>query len=79
MYKFKTNKETKELEMIKEGMNIHSSVLAKKDFEDIFTREFARFEFFSLQARIDNGNETEEDATKYNLLSSEFNFDYVSS
>lgn len=75
MYKFKTNKETKKLELYNETMNTHSSILAIKNFDTIFTREYARFEFFSLQAKIDNGTNSKEEEEKYCLLRDTFNFD----
>lgn len=74
MYKFKTNTETKDLEMIKEVMNIHPSVIDKIAFDEIFTREYARFEYFSLLAKIMNGTNTAEEEKKFSLLCDEFKF-----
>ena len=74
MYNFKTNYETKELEMIKEVMNVHPSIIDKVLFDKVFTREYARFEYFSLLAKIMNGTNTAEDEKKFDLLCDEFNF-----
>lgn len=74
MYTFKTNNETKNLEMIKETMNVHPSIIDKKAFDTIFTREYARFEYFSLLTKIMNGTNTTEDEKKYNLLCDNFSF-----
>ena len=75
MYKFKTNKETGKQELYNETMNIHSSVLATKAFDAIFSREYARYEFFSLQAKIDNGTNSKEEEEKYSLLCDTFGFE----
>ena len=72
MYSYKINKKTKELELVTEMMNIHPSVIDTKKFDEIFTREYARFEFFQLQAKIMNGKATTDDETKFNLLVDEF-------
>lgn len=79
MYKFKTNKETGKQEIYNETMNTHSSVIAQKDFDTIFTREYARFEFFGLQAKIDNGTNSKEEEEKYCLLRDTFDFDSTTS
>lgn len=75
MYKFKTNKETGKQEIYNETMNVHSSVIAQKNFDTIFTREYARFEFFGLQAKIDNMTNSKEEEEKYCLLRDTFGFD----
>ena len=74
MYNFKINHDTKELEMVKEVMNVHPSIIDKKKFDEIFTREYARFEYFSLLAKIMNGTNTSDDEKKYSLLCNAFNF-----
>ena len=74
MYNFKINHDTKELEMVKETMNVHPSIIDKKKFDEIFTREYARFEYFSLRCKYDNDNATPDDIEKMNLLENEFNF-----
>lgn len=74
MYTFKINHETKELEMIKEQMNCHQSIIDKKIFDTIFTREYARFEYFSLLAKINNCTSTPDDEKKYSILCDNFNF-----
>ena len=74
MYNFKINHDTKELEMVKESMNVHQSIIDKKNFDEIFTREYARFEYFSLLAKIMNGTNTAEDEKKYSLLCDTFDF-----
>ena len=74
MYKFKTNNKTKEIEMVKEQMNCHPSIIDKVLFDKIFTREYARFEYFSLLAKIMNCKNTKDDEKKWRLLSDEFNF-----
>lgn len=74
MYKFKTNNETKELEMVNEMMNCHPSIIDKSLFDAVFTREYARFEYFSLLAKIMNCTSTTDDEKKYSLLSDEFDF-----
>lgn len=75
MYNFKINHETKDLEMVKEAMNCHPSIIDKKAFDTIFTREYARFEYFSLLAKIMNCTNTAEDEKKYSLLCDNFTFD----
>ena len=75
MYNFKINHDTKELEMVKEAMNVHPSIIDKKAFDTIFTREYARFEYFSLLAKIMNGTNTAEEEKKYSLLCDNFNFE----
>lgn len=75
MYIFKTNKETKKLEMVVEPMNIHSSVIARKSFDDVFSREYARYEYFSLLAKSLNGNANKDDDTKLGLICERFKFD----
>lgn len=75
MYNFKINHETKDLEMIKETMNVHPSIIDKKAFDEIFTREYARFEYFSLLAKIMNCTNTAEDEKKYSLLCDNFTFE----
>ena len=75
MYNFKINHETKDLEMVKEAMNCHPSIIDKKKFDEIFTREYARFEYFSLLAKIMNCTNTAEDEKKYSLLCDNFTFD----
>lgn len=68
MYSYKINKETKKLELVTEMMNVHPSIIDTKKFDAIFTREYARFEYFQLLAKIDNGTNTTEDFDKYELL-----------
>lgn len=75
MYNFKINHDTKELEMVKEVMNVHPSIIDKKTFDEVFTREYARFEYFSLLAKIMNATNTADDEKKYSLLCDNFNFD----
>ena len=75
MYNFKINHDTKELEIIKEAMNCHPSIIDKNKFDEIFTREYARFEYFSLLAKIMNCTNTAEDEKKYSLLCDNFDFD----
>lgn len=75
MYNFKINHDTKELELVKEQMNVHPSIIDKKAFDDVFTREYARFEYFSLLAKIMNATNTAEDEKKYSLLCDNFTFD----
>ena len=74
MYVFKTNNETKELEMVKEQMNLHPSIIDKVLFDKVFTREYARFEYFSLLAKIMNATNTAEEEKKFGLLCDEFKF-----
>lgn len=74
MYNFKINQETKALEMIKEVMNVHPSIVDKKAFDTIFTREYARFEYFSLLAKVMNATDTKDDEKKYSLICDNFNF-----
>lgn len=76
MYNIKANKETKELQIIKEEMNVHSSIIDKKTFDDVFTREFARFEYFALLAKSENGKTSDDDETKLTLLADTFKFDH---
>ena len=45
-----------------------------KTFDEVFTREYARFEYFSLLAKVTNGTNTVEDEKKWRLLSDEFDF-----
>lgn len=75
MYNFKINHDTKNLEMVKETMNVHPSIIDKQAFDEVFTREFARFEYFSLLAKIMNGTNTVDDEKKYSLLCDNFTFD----
>ena len=75
MYKFKTNKTEGTIEIYNELMNTHSSVLAINDFDKIFSREYARFEYFSLLAKSENGTSTGEDEAKIKLLTRKFDFD----
>ena len=75
MYNFKINHDTKELEMVKEQMNLHPSIIDKVLFDEVFTREYARFEYFSLLAKIMNCTNTVEDEKKWRLLSDEFTFE----
>lgn len=75
MYNFKINHETKELEIVKEQMNCHPSIIDAKKFDEIFTREYARFEYFSLLAKIMNATNTAEDEKKYSLLCDNFTFE----
>lgn len=74
MYNFKINNQSKELELVKEMMNCHPSVIDKKGFDEVFTREYARFEYFSLLAKIMNATNTAEDEKKYSLLCDNFTF-----
>ena len=67
MYGFKTNNETKEMEMIMEMMNVHPSIIDKKTFDEVFTREYARFEYFSLLAKVMNCTNTAEDEKKQRM------------
>ena len=60
--------------MVKEAMNVHPSVIDVKTFDEVFTREYARFEYFSLLAKIMNCKNTKDDEKKWRLLSDEFNF-----
>lgn len=75
MYNFKINHDTKELEMVKEQMNLHPSIIDKVLFDEVFTREYARFEYFSLLAKIMNCTNTKDDEKKWRLLSDEFTFE----
>ena len=75
MYNFKINHDTKEIEMVKEQMNCHPSIIDKKTFDKVFTREYARFEYFSLLAKVMNGTNTAEDDKKYSLLCDNFTFE----
>ena len=75
MYNFKINHETKEIEMVKEQMNLHPSIIDKVLFDEVFTREYARFEYFSLLAKIMNCTSTTDDEKKYSLLCDDFTFD----
>ena len=79
MYGFKKNNETKEIEMVKEVINMHPSIIDKKTFDEVFTREYARFEYFSLLAKVMNGTNTVEDDKKFSLLCDEFNFNELDS
>lgn len=75
MYNFKKNKETGKFELVRNDFNVHSSVIAKKAFDDAFSREFARFEYFGLLAKYNNDNANSEDMEKIALLESAFGFD----
>ena len=73
MYEFKTNKETKALEIIETMSNCHQAIISQKDFDAVFTREYARFEYYSLLARVNNGKGNEDDEKKLALLENHFN------
>ena len=75
MYNFKINHDTKNLEMVKEAMNVHTSIIDTKKFDEVFTREYARFEYFSLLAKIMNCTSTKEEEKKYSLLCDNFTFE----
>ena len=76
MYEIKKNHETKNFELKTVDFNFHQSLCqdGKIQFEKIYTREYARFEYFSLRCKYDNCNATPEDIEKMNLLENEFNF-----
>ena len=76
MYEIKKNKETKNFELKTVDFNFHSSLCqdGKIQFEKIYTREYARFEYFSLRCKYDNCNATPDDIEKMNLLENEFHF-----
>lgn len=74
MYTYKTNTITKKLELVKTVMNCHPSVIDTKQFDTIFTREYARFEYFQLLAKIENGTSNNVDEEKYYLLESKYSF-----
>lgn len=77
MYEFKKNNETKNIELKTIDFNFHKSLCqdGKIKFEEIFSREFARCEYFKLRQKYDNGNATQIDIKKMNLLELEFEFD----
>lgn len=72
MYKFENNKTTDTLEMKKIDFNCHPSVIDKKAFDEVFTREYARFEYFSLKAKYLNDKVQGDDLIKMDLLDKEF-------
>ena len=76
MYEIKKNNETKNFELKTIDFNFHPSLCqdGKIQFEKIYTREYARFEYFSLRCKYDNCNATPDDVEKMNLLENEFNF-----
>ena len=77
MYTFKKNHETGKQELINVDFNFHESLTTegKVTFNKIFSREFARAEYFKLRSKYDNGNATPDDVEKMNLLANEFEFD----
>lgn len=75
MYKFKTNKETKALELVTSELNIHPLVLDKKSFDMVYSREYARFEYFTLVAKMHNDYLTDVEHDKLELLETTFHFD----
>lgn len=75
MYKFRKNKETQRLEIVNTIMNVHPSIIDKVEFDRIFTREAARWQYFSLLAKIENGTVTKsEDYEKCDLLEEKYHF-----
>lgn len=76
MYEIKKNHETKKFELKTVDFNFHQSLCqdGKIQFEKIYTREYARYEYFSLRCKYDNFNATPDDIEKMNLLENEFNF-----
>lgn len=78
MYEIKKNKDNnKKLELKTIDLNFHQSLCqdGKIIFNEIFSREFARAEYFKLRTKYDNGNCTSDDVDKMNLLSTEFEFE----
>lgn len=77
MYEIKKNNESKKFELKTIDFNFHQSLCqdGKTIFNEIFSREYARFEYFKLRSKYDNGNATPDDIEKMNLISSEFEFD----
>ena len=77
MYEIKKNHETKNFELKTIDFNFHQSLCqdGKIVFNEIFSREFARAEYFKLRTKYDNGNATSDDVEKMNLLANEFEFD----
>lgn len=76
MYEIKRNSETKELQLITIDYNFHSSLCndGKIIFNEIFSREYARAEYFKLRCKYDNDKAMPDDITKMSLLESEFDF-----
>ena len=78
MYEIKKNNETKAFELKTIDFNFHSSLCqdGKVVFNKVFSREFARAEYFKLRAKYDNGNAAHDDVEKMNLLESKFEFNF---
>lgn len=68
MYKIERNKETGKLVLKKVILNVHPSIIDCKMFDDVFTRETARFEYLSLLAKQNRGEATTEDKEKLAAL-----------
>lgn len=81
MYTFKKNHETGAQELVNIDFNFHESLTSdgKVVFNKIFTREYARCDYFKLRSKIDNNIATPDDVEKLNLLESEFEFDHTTS
>ena len=82
MYKIKQNKETKKLEIVITDNNVHSSVISKGEYDKIFNREYARFEYFKLYVRYLNDGIKEgenglnkDEIEQMNLLADAFKID----
>ena len=78
MYDFKTNKETKKLELVHVDFNAHPSLVGdgKVQFESAFAYEFARHEYAKYVVKTENESETSDDVDKMNLLENEFGFTF---
>ena len=75
MYTIKKNHETGKLELVKTAMACHPSIIKKDNFDAIFSREYARYEYFQLDCKTVNGTATQEDGEKMRLLRDNFDFD----
>lgn len=81
MYEIKKNHESKKLELVTIDYNFHSSLCqeGKIIFNEIFSREYARAEYFKLRCKYDNDKAASDDIVKMGLLESEFDFTAASS
>lgn len=77
MYEMKKNHETKKIELVTIDYNFHQSLCddGKNIFNEIFSREYARVEYFKLRCKYDNDKATSDEIEKMNLISTEFEFD----
>lgn len=75
IFDVKSNKETKALELVKIiDFNYHCSLLedGKKQFNELFGREKARFMYATLYVKYMNNNADNKDVEKMNLFENEF-------